>query len=242
MTKRRYDPHTDPMRAPSAAGQHPHTHRLRDEVKNPQNMYEQRDGLSPTYKPMAHDPRSLQQQPPPQRKPGLLDVLAENPLAMLAAGAGFAWLLSKAFSDNDGERSVRQNPDYDVPQPQPQTTTVVVPQPVPQLIPAPLAAAQAAAQRADRDLGGAEKAIRDVESAIAKAATTPCVPTSAGQVVDAEIVETPEKKKGRRRTQAPWRRTTQKHGPDGKFLSAKTARPYYEGVGKKAPTRRGRSK
>lgn len=111
------DPHLDPLRAPSAQGQHPHVHRLEDEVKNPQDMYEQRDAGA-NYRPFpraAAHPRPVGQVPP--ATPGLLD----NPLVVFGLGALAVYAIAK-LAENDEDRP-RRNPE---PAPAPQAPSVVV--------------------------------------------------------------------------------------------------------------------
>jgi len=119
------DPHLNPMRAPSAQGQHPHVHRFEDEVQNPQDMYEQRDG-SANYRPVPR--AAAHRRPmgaPPQQAPGLFD----NPLVVFGLGALAIYALARLTESNDDEDRPRRNP---TPAPTPQPSVVVVsPQGIP---------------------------------------------------------------------------------------------------------------
>lgn len=111
------DPHLDPLRAPSARGQHPHTLKAADEVHNPQDMYEQRVQGANDYRRMPHDPRRARPvgQAPPA-PPSLLD----NPLVVFGLGALAVYALAKLTES--GERP-RSNP---APAPPPPQSVVVV--------------------------------------------------------------------------------------------------------------------
>lgn len=111
------DPHLDPLRAPSARGQHPHTLRSKDEVKNPQGMYEAR--ARGVYRPMPQDPRTLQGIP--SNQPGFF----ENPIVVFGLGAlavVAAAALLRREDEQDTERVTAQAP----PAP-PQSVVVVSP-------------------------------------------------------------------------------------------------------------------
>jgi hypothetical protein len=112
------DPHLDPLRAPSARGQHPHVHRIENEVKNPQNMYEQRQGQGADYRQMpmvpGNQPRPVGQVTPPP--PSLLD----NPLVVFGLGALAVYALAKL---TEKDETPRQNP---APAPAPPQSVVVV--------------------------------------------------------------------------------------------------------------------
>jgi len=114
------DPHLDPLRAPSARGQHPHIHRLEDENHNPQHMYEKRDDGSVNYRQLPSRPRPVGQAPPPPPPPSLLD----NPLVMLGLGALAVYALARLTEKRE---EPRQNP---APAP-PQSVVVVSPPGIP---------------------------------------------------------------------------------------------------------------
>ena len=98
------DPHLDPLRAPTARGQHPHTLRSVDEVKNPQHMFEHRDGMGVYHgQPAAPPPRRPVAGPPPEQK-----TLLENPLVMLGLGAVLLYAVSQILKNKDEQP--RKNP------------------------------------------------------------------------------------------------------------------------------------
>jgi hypothetical protein len=128
------DPHVDPLRAPSARGQHPHTHRLSDEDPNPQLMYERRVGPGVMYAPAPQRPMgAARQQQQQQQGGGFFD----HPLVLFGLGAvaiaGAAYLM-RQDAGRDAARDalldemlIRQNPST----PPPSSVVVVAPPGVP---------------------------------------------------------------------------------------------------------------
>lgn len=124
------DPHLDPLRAPTQRGQHPHTLRAKDEVKNPQHMYERRDTMGAYHEQPRVAPQAPQQQPPS---------IFDNPLVQLGLGAALMFGIAKLL---EGE-GPRKNP---APAPVPPSAPVfVMPSAGPALLQQPSASAQAAA-------------------------------------------------------------------------------------------------
>jgi hypothetical protein len=215
MTKRPYiDPHLDPMRSPSRAGQHPHLVPEGPSKRNPQGMYEFRQRHDMTYQP---GPRPVGQPPPPQ-KPGLLD----NPLVLLGLGAVAAYFLMSRRSDEDAPR---QNPEP-VAAPPPQSFVVVAPgaQPVPVYTAMPAGAAAPeqkllpAPQPAPAVSVDPMPEVQEALSAVAEKV----VEKAQDKAVDT-TVKTAKKEYVRVTTQA-------RDPVTGAFLSAGTAKPRIEGA------------
>lgn len=106
------DPHLDPLRAPTRRGQHPHTLRSQDEVKNPQHMYERRDTLG-----AYHAQTQALAAPQPQ---GEQKSILENPLVMVGIGAALVYGIAKLLEDSEAPR---KNP---APAPAPASAPVFV--------------------------------------------------------------------------------------------------------------------
>jgi hypothetical protein len=217
MNRRYIDPHLDPMRAPSRAGQHPHLVPDGPSRVNPQQMYEFRQ-RNMTYQPQ---PRPVGQPPPPQ-KPGLFD----NPFVLLGLGAIAAYMLMRSKDEEP-----RQNP-APAPQPQPQSFVVVAPgaQPVPvyTAVPqgTPLGMPQVIPEQ--KQLSAPVDPLPEVQKALDKAAG------AVSDVVE-KVVEKAQDKAVDTTVKAAKREyvrvTTQARDPEtGAFLPAGTAKPRIEGA------------
>lgn len=125
-----YDPHTDPLRSPSGAGDHPHLVPEGPSRRNPQHMYEQRQQVAQQvqYRRMMQRPMGQVPGPPPQPQKGLLD----SPVVVFGLGVLALWAGYKLAQSAQEPRSNPAPPAPPLPQPAP-AQLVVMPGPVPAL-------------------------------------------------------------------------------------------------------------
>ena len=95
MPRRYIDPRLDPLAAPSARGQHPHTHLSRHENPNPQSMYEHRARMAALAR---QRPPAPYPQPPLGAVQQKQESLLEHPLVLLGLGALACYALTKMAS------------------------------------------------------------------------------------------------------------------------------------------------
>ena len=111
MSHRPHDPHLDPLRAPSAQGQHPHARQSTAQRELRQNMYERRDAMNHRHKPLAGP--AAQPPPPPAPHQAPEKSLWDNPLVYLGLGAAAFYLymqMKDKGEDAEFIEEVRVNP------------------------------------------------------------------------------------------------------------------------------------
>lgn len=100
MNRRYADPHLDPMRAPTAAGQHPHTGHD-DRHENPQHMYESREAMTAQYRQLPRLPGRPLAAAPAAPAPS---EWWENPLVVFGLGTLAVFALHKLTEDRGAPR------------------------------------------------------------------------------------------------------------------------------------------